>query len=189
MRHRAATLAAVVAAATIGAGGAAAKPAPRSFAGQCDLAGPITPMPGITVIPRPGSRFSFHGSGKCQPASGAARPATLDFRDVATVFDTCELGPDFDLHGILEIAGGRGRPLRLPITLDLARLALAGPFELRAARGGLAVGVAQFAPSGDPQQALMQCAGANGGLTAASLSATFRTLSPLIEGRRSGRPG
>jgi len=172
---------------------AAAKPTPRTFSGQCDLAGPITPKPGITVIPVPGARFSFHGTGRCQPQSGPSRPATLDFVNVTTLFDTCELGPDFDLHGLLTISRerkGRGPFLsRFPITVDLARLALAGPFELRAARGGLAVGVAQFAPAGAPQQALAQCGGADGGLTAATLTATFRTLSPLVAGGRSGRPG
>ncbi len=135
-----------------------------SFSGSCQFSGPITPMPPITAVPKPGAHFSYRGSGTC--AGGA--PITVTFTDVATLFDTCELGPDFNLHGSATI----GR-LRLAITINLARLALAGPFWLTAAGGGQAIGLAQFGAS-SPQQCVSP------GIASATLSATFRTLSPLV---------
>jgi hypothetical protein len=137
-----------------------------AFSGSCRVAGPIAPQPPITAIPRLGSRFSFAGTGWC-----GAEPATLTFTNVTTLFDTCELGPDFGLHGTLGIGGAR-----YAITVNLARLALAGPLIVTTTGGGLAVGVAQFSP-GDPATALRSCAGA--GIASATLSATFRTLRPL----------
>jgi hypothetical protein len=137
-----------------------------AFSGQCRLAGPIAPRPPITAIPRLGAHFSFAGTGTCGPAA-----ATLTFTNVTTLFDTCELGPDFGLRGMLRIGGAR-----FAITVNLARLALAGPLLVTTNGGGVALGLAQFAP-GDPATALRSCAGA--GIADATLSATFRTLRPL----------
>ena len=157
--------------------------ATHSFSGSCDISGPIAPDPGITAVPRPGARFSFHGTGHCLGRLDGRPKRTmkvrLDFVDVKTLFDTCELGPDFGLRGPLTMRRRPGRWVRFPITLDLARLAIAGPLALRAAGGGLAVGLAQFTPA-DPRQALFQCGGAGGGLTDARLTASMHTLSPLV---------
>jgi hypothetical protein len=137
------------------------------FSGSCRIGGPISPQPPITAFPRLGARFSFSGTGTCGPA-----PASLTFTNVTTLFDTCELGPDFGLRGTLRIGAAR-----FAITVNLARLALAGPLLVTTARGGVAVGLAQFAPTGDPATALRSCAGA--GIAAATLTARFRTLRPL----------
>jgi hypothetical protein len=169
------------------AAAAAAHPQAGTFAGNCSLSGPIQPVPAITLLPQAGSHFSFRGTGTCDGtidgAAVAAAPVTLTFDDVATIFDTCELGPDFELAGPMTIGSGR-RSARFDVTLDLARVAIAGPFTLRSAGGGLAAGTAQFAPA-DPAAAPQQCA--TGGVADASLSASFRTLAPL-QGRRAARP-
>jgi hypothetical protein len=174
-----ASIAAAIAAAP--AAKAATRPPPasivHSFSGSCEISGPISPNPGITVVPRPGSRFSFHGSGSCvglldKRTRERTLSARIDFVDVTTLFDTCELGPDFDLHGVLTIAPPHGRPARIRITLNLARLAVVGPFQIRGAGGGVARGIAQFSPD-DAQAAITQCAGADGGITMAKLSASL----------------
>jgi hypothetical protein len=61
---------------------------------------------------------------------------------------------------------------RFHITIDLARLAVAGPFVLTARNGGSALGLAQFsAPS--PIDCISR------GVGAATLTAQFQTVSPL----------
>jgi hypothetical protein len=145
--------------------GAPAQPA--TFSGSCTISGPISPQPPITLIPRLGARFSFAGIGTC-----AGAPASLTFTNVTTLFDTCEIGPDFGLPGTLGIG-----PARYAITVNLARLALVGPLLVTTAGGGAAVGLAQFSPAGDPVTALRSCAGS--GIAAATLSATFQTLAPF----------
>jgi hypothetical protein len=139
-----------------------------AFAGECRISGPISPQPPITLIPRLGARFSFAGGGKC-----GGVPATLTFTNVTTLFDTCELGPDFGLHGTLGIGAAR-----FAITVNLARLVLVGPLLVTTPGGGLALGVAQLSPTGDPVTELRNCAGS--GIAAATLSATFRTLRPFV---------
>src|ERR1700694_6031061 len=103
-------LGAAVAACLLGPPSAAAA-APSAFEGHCNLAGPIMPTPPITVVPVPNPHFSFQGTGACDGKLGgdpvSAAPATIAFKDVTTSFDTCELGPDLGLHGILVIGAGR----------------------------------------------------------------------------------
>jgi hypothetical protein len=144
--------------------------------GSCSFAGPIKPTPPITVIPHSGARFSFSGSGRCDGhLDGAAisgAPIAVTFNDVQTVFDTCELGPDVNLHGTLTVATSR-----FEVIVDLARLALAGPLRLTTTGGGLALGSAQFQP-GDFSTAPQECGGA--GLDNASLMASFTTAAPLV---------
>lgn len=145
---------------------AAAPAAPHSsagFSGSCQFSGPITPMPPITLIPALGAHFSFSGSGTC---SGGL-PITVTFTNVGTLFDTCELGPDLDLHGLATI----GRQ-KLHITVNLARVALAGPFVLTTPHHGLALGVAQFSTA-NPTGCITP------GVSAATLSGNFQTLKPL----------
>jgi len=154
-------VAAVVAAAAL-VGPAAAHAAP-GFSGSCHFSGPITPMPPITLLPRFGAHFSYRGTGSCS----TGQPITVRFNNVATLFDTCELGPDFNLHGAMTIGTRSFR-----ITVNLARLAVAGPFLLNAAGGGQALGLARFTTS-SPQQCVST------GVASASLSAVFHTLSPL----------
>jgi hypothetical protein len=110
-------------------------------------------------------------------------PITVAFRDVATLFDTCELGPDFNLHGSLTI-NLRRQAHRFAITVNLARLALVGPFLLTTAGGGRALGVAQFQPS-DAAAAPQQCA--SGGISSASLVASFNTVAALVGTREASR--
>ena len=141
--------------------------APASFSGSCKLSGPITPEPPITLIPRPHPHFEFAGTGTCNRI-----PATLTFVHASTLFDTCELGPDLPLRGTLTVGSAS-----FAVTVDLVRVALAGPFALTTAGGGLAVGVATFNP-GNPVGALERCL--TTGVAAASLSAQFTTLRPLI---------
>ena len=151
----------------------------RTFSGSCSFSGPIQPTPPIGLVPMPGSHFSYAGSGTCDGAldgrAVAAAPLTVAFTDVATLFDTCELGPDVELHGLMSL-----RRDRFDITIDLARLAVTGPFALRTPHGGLAAGTATFAPA-DASAAPMQCA--TTGIGQATLSASFQTLAPLV-GRR-----
>lgn len=142
---------------------AAAHAKPQGFSGSCQFSGPISPMPPITLLPVPGAHFSYSGSGTCSDG----QPITVTFTDVATLFDTCELGPDFGLHGLATI-GSR----QLHITVNLARLAIAGPFVLSTRHRGLALGVAQFSTA-DPTACLSP------GVGAATLSANFQTVRPL----------
>jgi hypothetical protein len=175
--------AAAVAVAANAPAAAAAAPTPSAFAGSCQFTGPITPKPAITVVPLPGPHFSYSGAGTCDgtldatPVSGA--PLTVSFTDVATLFDTCELGPDFDLQGLMTIAPA-GRRSLFEITVNLARLALAGPFAVTTGGGGLGAGIAQFNPA-DAASAPQQCA--TTGVSAASLTASFNTLEALIGSR------
>ena len=157
----------VCAVALAGAAPAAAHAA--SFSGSCKFSGPITPMPPITIVPHPGANFSYHGTGTCSRGV----PIAVSFTNVATLFDTCELGPDFNLHGVATIGHAR-----FQITINLARLALVGPFALTTSGGGDALGIAQFQPAGSPVAALQQCAAA--GIASATLSASFQTVSPLM---------
>jgi hypothetical protein len=92
--------------------------------------------------------------------------------NVSTVFDTCELGPDFNLNGTLTIGADT-----FPVTINLARAALAGPFVLTTSGNGLAAGVATFTPP-NSTTALQDCAGS--GISSATLVANFTTLSPLV---------
>jgi hypothetical protein len=182
-RRRAGWLAAAVAtlaaAANLPAAAASVR-APAAFTGSCQFAGPITPKPGITVVPLPGPHFDYSGTGTCNGTLDAApvtaAPLTVTFTNVAALFDTCELGPDFDLHGVAAIGPPGGRAL-FEIAVNLARLALVGPFALTTTGNGLAVGTAQFNPA-DPASAPQQCA--TTGISAASLSASVNTLAPLI---------
>lgn len=120
-------------------------------------------MPPITLVPESGARFSYQGAGTC---TGGA-PITVAFNDVGTVFDTCELGPDFGLHGTMAIGS---QPF--DITVNLPRLAVAGPFTLTTSDGGLASGVASFStPS--PTDCI------SSGVASATLSGSFQTLTPL----------
>jgi hypothetical protein len=151
-----------------------------TLAGSCHFSGPITPSPPITVIPRPGAHFSYRGSGSCagtiDGAAVRAAPIRVLFTNVATAFDTCELGPDFPLRGVL-LARLRRHTARFQITVSLLRIALVGPFELTTERGGRALGTASFQPS-DAAAAPKQCIST--GVGAASLTASFQTISPLV---------
>jgi hypothetical protein len=176
----AAALGAALALSAVGASAASAADAAQTLSGSCQFSGSIQPNPPITVVPKPGAHFSYRGSGTCSGAfDGAAAmalPVTVTFTNVATAFDTCEFGPDFNLPGTLAVSSG-GISAYFAITINLARLALAGPFVLTTPGGGQAVGTAQFTPP-DPAQAIGQCAGV--GIGTATLSASFNTLSPLM---------
>jgi hypothetical protein len=152
----------------------------QSFSGKCQFSGPIEPNPPITAVPKPGAHFSYQGTGACSGTfdgvSSGAAPTTVTFTNVATAFDTCELGPDFNLPGTMLIRND-AVTAEFAIKINLARLALAGPFALTTPGGGDALGVAQFAPA-DAAQAPQQCAGA--GIATATLSASFTTVSPLV---------
>jgi hypothetical protein len=159
---------------------------PSRFAGSCQFAGPISPGRPITLVPVLGSRFSYLGSGVCSGTLDGdevqSAPINVMFTDVSTLFDTCELGPDFELHGTAMIASG---PIvdSYEIVVNLARLALVGPFVVSTTGGGLGLGLAQFAPP-ETSTAVQQCVAP--GLSTASLAASFSTLAPLI-GDRGGR--
>lgn len=155
---------AVAAAFTVFTGPASAS----TFSGHCRLSGPITPLPPITLVPRPGPHFDFSGTGEC-----GAQPATLSFVHASTLFDTCELGPDFPLRGTMTIG-----PDSYAVTIDLLRAALAGPFLITTRGGGLGAGLATFTPAGNQVTAVEDCLGA--GVAHASLSASFSTVTPLI---------
>jgi hypothetical protein len=145
-----------------------------SFSGSCKFAGPIEPTPPITAVPKPGAHFSYSGSGSC--TGSIPGPISVRFTNVSTAFDTCEFGPDLGLSGTMTIGSGPDRVL-FQITINLPRLALAGPFSLTAAGGGRAVGVAQFEPP-NSSSAPQQCA--SGGIGSASLAASFNTVSALV---------
>lgn len=164
-----------------------AAPAPASAAagsqtlsGSCQFSGPIQPNPPITAVPKPGAHFSYRGTGTCSGTLDGtqtnAAPTTVTFTNVATAFDTCELGPDFNLPGTMTVRSGQVTA-EFAITINLARLALAGPFALTTPGGGEGLGTAQFTPPNEAQ-AIQQCAGA--GIGVATLSASFTTVSPLI---------
>jgi hypothetical protein len=153
---------------------AAAPAKTATFSGACQFAGPITPNPPITVAPQSGAHFSYRGSGTCKGT--ITGPITVTFTNVSTLFDTCELGPDIDLHGAATIGSGPRRA-GFKITINLARLAVTGPFALTTTGGGRAAGVAQFQPVNEstaPQQCI------SGGINSASLAASFQTSSPLV---------
>lgn len=135
----------------------------KGFSGSCQFSGPISPMPPITLLPALGAHFSYSGSGTCT----GGLPITVSFTNVATLFDTCELGPDLGLHGLATIGSQR-----LHITVNLARLAIAGPFVLSTRHHGLALGLAQFATA-NPTDCITP------GVGAATLSANFQTVRPL----------
>lgn len=174
-----ALLVGVCGAAFLGVCGSASA-APVSFSGSCSFAGPISPMPPITVVPNPGAHFSYAGSGGCRGTLGGhavdSAPIAVTFTNVSTLFDTCELGPDFGLHGVAMIGAGASRA-RFAITINLARVALVGPFIVSTSGGGDGIGVAQFQPA-DAAAAVQQCGA--GGVAKASLSGNFQTLSALV---------
>jgi len=139
-----------------------------TFSGSCSFSGPLTIPRPITIVPVPGAHFSFQGTGTCD----GGVPLTLTFTDVSTLFDTCELGPDLPLSGAMTIGAAR-----FGVTVDLVRVALAGPFALTTPGGGLAAGVAQFTPA-SAAAALTQCV--SSGVSQASLSGRFTTVTPLV---------
>ena len=161
MRLRQLLLAAVVAGAL--AVPAAAHATTQGFSGSCRVSGPIVPGRPITLLPVPEAHFSFSGSGTC---SGGL-PITVALKNVGTLFDTCELGPDFGLQGVATIGSQN-----LNITINLARIAVAGPFLLTTPGGGLALGFAQFAAA-NPTDCISP------GVSTATLTASFQTLTPL----------
>jgi hypothetical protein len=154
-----------------------------TFNGSCNFSGPITPGRPITLLPVLGSEFSYAGSGVCSGMlDGAAvqsAPIIVSFRHVSTLFDTCELGPDFGLHGTVRI-GSAPHADKFRVVVDLARVALVGPFAISTRGGGLGVGLAQFSPP-DVSTAIQQCV--SPGLAKASLAANFSTLTPLVGSR------
>jgi len=160
---------------------AAADPAATSsFYGSCKFSGPISPNPPITVVPKPGAHFSYRGTGTCSGTLGGSSvtstPDTVTFTNVATVFDTCEFGPDFDLPGVILVGVG-ARRAEFKITINLARLALAGPFVLTTIGKGQALGVATFTPP-STATGVKQCA--SSGITTATLAGNFNTTSTLV---------
>ena len=146
-----------------------------TFSGNCSFSGPLTIPRPITIVPVVPAHFSFQGTGACSGTLGGAAvsssPLTLSFTNATTLFDTCELGPDFPLSGTMTIGS-----VRFGATVDLLRLALAGPFALSTPGGGLAAGLAQFSPA-SAAAALTQCVST--GVTQASLSGRFATVTPL----------
>ena len=133
MGLRTGALAAALLASLTLAGASNAAPVAVPFSGSCQFAGPISPSPGITAVPQQGAHFSYLGSGTCAGTLGRAQvakaPIKVTFTNVSTVFDTCELGPDFNLAGVARIGAGKQRA-RFKVTINLGRLALVGPFEL-----------------------------------------------------------
>jgi hypothetical protein len=99
--------------------------------------------------------------------------------DADIPFDTCELGPDVGIPATLLIRTRRKRFAEFPLTLDMVRIATAGPFALRGPHDGIAVGIAQLIPP-DQAAAVAACADPSGGLVDAQLAARFQTLSPLV---------
>jgi hypothetical protein len=95
---------------------------------------------------------------------------------VQTAFDTCELGPDFNLHGTLAVQSG-GTTTDFPVTINLLRLALFGPFTLTTPGGGRAAGTAQFTPA-KAATAILQCGST--GIATATLAGSFTTSAPLV---------
>jgi hypothetical protein len=161
MKRRQLVLAAAIAGAL--AVPASAHATTQGFSGSCQISGPIVPGRPITLIPVPEAHFSFSGSGTC---SGGL-PITVTLNNVGTLFDTCELGPDFGLQGLARIGSQN-----LNITINLARIAVAGPFLLTTPGGGLALGIAQFATT-NPTDCISP------GVRTATLTANFQTLTRL----------
>jgi hypothetical protein len=160
------------------AAAASATPGPAAtFSGSCSFSGPVSIGRPITLVPVPGAQFSYAGAGTCSGtldgAAVAAAPLTVTFTNVQTLFDTCELGPDVNLSGEATVGAQR-----FEIVVNLVRAAVAGPFVLSTGGGGLALGTAQFTPAADPVTAVTQCL--SQGVAAASLSATFNTITPLV---------
>jgi hypothetical protein len=151
-----------------------------TLSGSCSFSGPITPNPPITVVPKPGAHFSYAGKGTCNgsfdDAPVAAEPIALRFTNVQTAFDTCELGPDFNLLGTLAVQSG-GTTTDFPVTINLLRLALFGPFTLTTPGGGRAAGTAQFTPA-NATAAILQCSST--GIATATLAGSFTTSAPLV---------
>ncbi len=166
--------------AAVGAGSAAADAGPGTFSGRCQFSGPIIPSPPITVVPKSGSGFSYAGTGTCTGTLDAttvsAAPVTVSFAHDSTLFDTCEFGPDVGLAGEMVIGAGADRA-QFAITINLARLALAGPFALDTTGGGAGLGTATFTPP-SPTGAVQQCAVT--GIATATLAGNFTTTAQLV---------
>lgn len=171
-------VAAIAAIGTMGLASGGASAAVSSFSGSCTFTGPITPVPGITILPHPGAYFSYAGTGTCNGtldgSAVTAAPLTVTFTNVKTFFDTCEIGPDFNLRGTATIGDGDARDA-FAITISLLRLAVGGPFVLSAG-GGSAFGVATFTP---PNTATAVTACASTGVSIATLGGNFSTVSAL----------
>jgi hypothetical protein len=190
--QRIAALLLVVGGVTLPAGATAAGRAARwqrsSFSGACSFSGSIRPDPAITLLPHQGARFSYSGSGACAGVldgkSVSGVPDRVTFAEVPTTFDTCEVGPDFDLPGTLTLTIGRTTST-FAITIYLARVGGAGPFALTTPRRGRAIGTATFEPA-DPVTAAAACGGA--GVSTATLAASFRTAEPLRGTRPTNPP-
>jgi hypothetical protein len=163
--------------------GGASAATPLSFDGSCEIAGPIEPEQPINVLPRPGARFSFTGKGSCSGTlSGTARNrlrARVEVVGAETLFDTCELGPDFGVRTMLRIRRARKRWVRFPLTLEMPRVLTVGVFLLHGPEGGRAFGQAELVPP-DAAAAIRDCGDLAGGITTATLEASFRTVSPLV---------
>jgi hypothetical protein len=159
---------------------AAADATPGTFSGSCQFSGPIVPSPPITVVPKSGSRFSYAGTGTCtgtlDGTAVTAAPDTVTFTNDSTLFDTCEFGPDVGLAGQLVIGAAADRA-QFAVTINLARLALAGPFELATTGGGAGIGTATFTPPSSTG-AVTQCAAT--GIGTATLGGNFTTTAQLV---------
>lgn len=157
--------------------------AARTFEGACEVTGPIEPERPVNLVPRIGARASYRGHGTCDGRLDDRRPRTWKVRvridDADILFDTCELGPDIGIPATLLIRVRRKRIAEFQLTLDMVRVATAGPFVLRGPHDGVAFGTAQLIPA-DQAAAVADCANPNGGLADAKLAASFGTLSPLV---------
>jgi hypothetical protein len=157
--------------------------ATRTFEGTCEVSGPIVPERPVNLIPRIGARASYRGHGTCQGRLDARAARTWKVRvrvdDADILFDTCELGPDIGIPATMLIRVRRKRVAEFPLTLDMVRVATAGPVLIRGPHDGAAFGLAQLIPA-DQAAAVAACADPNGGLSDAALAASFRTLSPLV---------
>jgi hypothetical protein len=147
-----------------------------TFSGKCDIAGPIAPHPPITVVPKPGPHFDYAGTGTCTGTrNGAAGtlPAKVRIRNGSTLFDTCELGPDFNLHADL-ILGPRHHRSHYAVTVQLARVAVIGPLTVTTDGGGRAFGTGRFSTTDSPALC------ASTGVVHAALEVSFTTSSPFV---------
>lgn len=155
----------------------------RTFEGTCEVTGPIVPDPAVNLLPRPGARASYRGSGTCDGRLDSREPrrwktrVRVDHADL--LFDTCELGPDIGIPATLLIRVRRKRTAEFPLTLDMVRVATAAPLIVRGPHDGVALGRAQLIPA-DQAAAIADCADPAGGLADAQLAASFQTLSPLV---------
>ena len=154
-----------------------------TFAGSCEIKGPIEPAKPINIIPSLGARFSVHGRGTCSGTIDGkprnALRARLDVNDAETLFDTCELGPDVGVPLTLSIRRARKSWARFPLTLEMLRVATIGPFIVHGPGGGRASGLARLVPP-DLNTALVECGDLAGGLTDATLEASFTTSADLV---------